>query len=122
MRTAMKFSTLANKVAKVVDKILGCVQLWLWFFIFVVTMSTGWLLWNNFIPEYYVFDPPPTYQTWVFCSNIIQLFLLPLLIIGNAIQSRKIERLLEKDFNLDKLSHDKNEEILALLTILSRKQ
>src|SRR3989344_2951106 len=62
-------------------------------FFFVLTVWTlGWLLWNLFGPIELRFDPAPAFVIWLFTSNIIQLVLLPLIMVGQNLEGKFAER------------------------------
>jgi len=53
------------------------------FFIIILIWTIFWILWNIFIPiERLQFDPLPAFVLWVFISNMLQLFFLPLIMIS----------------------------------------
>ena len=61
------------------------------FFITIFTWTTLWLGWNILAPNPLKFDPVPACVFWLFISNMIQIFLMPLLMIGQNLQSRHSE-------------------------------
>lgn len=61
------------------------------FFFLIFLWTLFWLLWNSFAPVEARFDPFPAFVLWLFISNMIQLMLLPLLMIGQNLQSRHAE-------------------------------
>lgn len=68
------------------------------FFFLIIAWTVGWFFWNTFAPEEMRFDPFPAFVLWLFISNVLQLFLLPLLMIGQNLQSRHAEMRAEADF------------------------
>ena len=68
------------------------------FFLVIIVWTIGWLLWNIFAPMELRFDPKPAFVLWIFISNMVQLFLLPLLMIGQNLQGRHAEARTEADF------------------------
>lgn len=61
------------------------------FFIIIFTWTMCWLSWNTFAPQDLRFDPFPAFVLWLFMSNMIQIFLMPLLMIGQNLQSKHSE-------------------------------
>src|ERR1700749_5285409 len=57
------------------------------FFLVIFTWTVCWLLWNMLAPKAARFDPYPAFVLWLFISNMIQLFLLPLIMIGQNVLS-----------------------------------
>ncbi len=54
----------------------------------IVGWSAAWLLWNALAPVRYRFDPLPACVLWLLISNMIQLTIMPLLLVGQNLQSR----------------------------------
>jgi uncharacterized membrane protein len=71
------------------------------FFILLAVWTFGWLGWNMFAPPQIRFDPFPGFVLWLFISNVIQLILLPLIMIGQNLQSKHSEILAENDYKTD---------------------
>ena len=61
------------------------------FFIVIFIWTMFWLSWNTFAPQNLKFDPFPAFVLWLFMSNMIQIFLMPLLMIGQNLQSKHSE-------------------------------
>jgi len=87
------------------------------FFILIFAWTIGWLLWNVLAPLPLQFDPFPAFVLWLFISNMIQLFLLPLIMVGQNLQGRHAEARAEADFELNVKS---SQEIEAILLHLER--
>jgi uncharacterized membrane protein len=85
------------------------------FFLVIFAWTLIWLSWNTLGPESLQFDPFPAFVLWLFISNMIQLFLLPLLMIGQNLQSRHAEERAEADFEVNKKSERETEAILLHL-------
>lgn len=107
-----------NKKASLLD------QLALWitnkvgsmgFFVLIFAWTVGWLGWNILSPEKLRFDPYPAFVLWLFISNMIQLFLLPLIMIGQNLQSQHSEHRAETDLKINELAEMENETILIHL-------
>lgn len=50
------------------------------------------------------FDKVPAFELWLFISNMIQLFLLPLLLIGQNLQNKYSNIRAEQDFKINRKS------------------
>jgi uncharacterized membrane protein len=71
------------------------------FFIVIFIWTASWLGWNTFAPKALSFDAFPGFVLWLFISNMIQIFLMPLIMIGQNIQSRHSEIRAEADFEIN---------------------
>jgi uncharacterized membrane protein len=71
------------------------------FFLTLFTWTALWLLWNMFAPRKLRFDPFPGFVLWLFISNMIQLFLMPLLLIGQNLLSRGSEERAKRDYEVN---------------------
>jgi uncharacterized membrane protein len=80
------------------------------FFLIIITWTVCWLGWNTFAPKPYVFDPVPACVFWLFISNMVQICLMPLIMIGQNLQSQHSELRAESNFQLSqKLDNDMND-------------
>src|SRR4051812_5265310 len=61
------------------------------FFLIIFLWTVFWFSWNLFGPRQYHFDAYPSFVLWLFISNVLQLFLLPLIMVGQNLQSRHSE-------------------------------
>ena len=52
------------------------------FFLIVAAWSVVWLLWNTLAPKSLRFDPAPAFVMWLFISNLLQICLMPLIMVG----------------------------------------
>ena len=85
-------------------------------FFFVLTLWTlGWLLWNLYAPLELRFDPAPAFVVWLFASNIIQLILLPLIMVGQNLEGKFADERAQADFEINKKSEHEIEVIIAHL-------
>jgi uncharacterized membrane protein len=82
------------------------------FFLIIFAWTIIWLSWNILAPKELKFDPAPAFVLWLFISNLIQLHLLPLLMIGQNIQGKHAELRAEHDFETDKKAEKEIETIL----------
>jgi uncharacterized membrane protein len=85
------------------------------FFVIIFLWTTFWLGWNLFAPETLRFDPYPAFVFWLFISNMIQLFLMPLIMIGQNLQSHHADVRAETDLKINELAEVENETILIHL-------
>lgn len=85
------------------------------FFIIVFVWTAGWLSWNIFAPVPMRFDPYPAFVLWLFVSNMIQLFLLPLIMVGQNLQGKHAEARAEADFEVNVQAEEEIEIILQHL-------
>lgn len=85
------------------------------FFIIVLVWTVSWLGWNTLAPDNLRFDPFPGFVLWLFISNVIQIFLMPLLMIGQNMQSAHADARAEADFEVNKKSEAEIEAILEHL-------
>jgi uncharacterized membrane protein len=97
------------------------------FFLLIFVWTALWLGWNFLAPERLRFDPPMGFVFWLFISNMIQILLMPLIMVGQNIQGRQSEARAEHDLEvnikaeqeieviLDHLSQQ-NDMLIAMLT------
>lgn len=113
-----------NINAKHKENITGINKLALWitvrvgsmgFFIIIFIWTAIWLSWNSLAPTNLKFDPYPAFVLWLFISNMIQIFLMPLIMVGQNLQSTHSELRAEEDFNINKKAEIEIETILMHL-------
>jgi len=85
------------------------------FFFIVFGWTIAWLLWNTLVPAHLRFDPFPAFVLWLFISNMIQLSLMPLIMIGQNLQGRHAEARAENDFEVNVRAEGEIETILQRL-------
>lgn len=85
------------------------------FFLIIFSWTVVWLLWNSIGPINHRFDPAPAFVFWLFISNMVQIFLMPLLLIGQNLQSRHAEYRTEADFKVNVKAEAEIEAILSHL-------
>jgi uncharacterized membrane protein len=85
------------------------------FFIIVFGWTTVWLGWNTLGPKEARFDPFPAFVLWLFLSNVLQIFLMPLIMIGQNLQGRHAEARAESDFDVNVKAEKEIETILLHL-------
>ncbi|HEX9251884.1 MAG TPA: DUF1003 domain-containing protein [Ignavibacteriaceae bacterium] len=71
------------------------------FFAIIFFWTLIWLSWNMFAPRELRFDPYPAFVLWLFISNMIQIFLMPLIMVGQNLQSKHAEIRAEIDFEVN---------------------
>ena len=98
------------------------------FFLLIFVWTIFWIVWNTLGPASLKFDPYPAFVMWLFVSNMVQIFLMPLIMVGQNLQSKHAEIRAEADFNVNKkaeleievvLQHLENQNDL-ILKILNR--
>jgi uncharacterized membrane protein len=85
------------------------------FFLIIFAWTIGWLSWNTLAPKSLRFDPYPAFVLWLFISNMIQIFLMPLIMVGQNLQSDHAELRAQSDFEINKKSEMEIEAILMHL-------
>jgi uncharacterized membrane protein len=91
------------------------------FFLAIFGWTVTWLLWNMAAPKGLRFDPFPGFVLWLFISNMIQLFLMPLIMIGQNLQGRHSEDRAKNDYKVNLKAEKEIKEVKAQLAeILAR--
>ena len=85
------------------------------FFFIIFFWTALWLSWNIFAPTEFRFDPYPAFVLWLFISNMIQIFLMPLIMVGQNLQGRHAETRAEADFDVNTKAELEIETILQHL-------
>ncbi|MCL6096804.1 MAG: DUF1003 domain-containing protein [Patescibacteria group bacterium] len=85
------------------------------FFFIILAWTILWLGFNILAPKNLRFDPYPAFVLWLFISNLIQIHLMPLIMIGQNIQGKHAELRAEHDFETDKKAEKEIEAILVHL-------
>jgi uncharacterized membrane protein len=85
------------------------------FFFIILGWTVIWLAWNAFAPKPLRFDAYPGFVLWLFISNLIQILLMPLIMVGQNIQGRHAEIRAQADFEVNKKSELEIESILLHL-------
>jgi uncharacterized membrane protein len=112
----------AVKIAAPKPTVLDNIAVWITnhvgsmgFFLIIFTWTTVWLCWNMFAPKEARFDPYPAFVLWLFISNMIQLFLMPLIMIGQNVQSKAADLRAEADLRINTKAEFEIETILSHL-------
>ena len=100
-----------NKLALWITERVGSMG----FFLVVFTWTALWLGWNMLAPVKLRFDPFPAFVLWLFISNLIQLFLMPLIMVGQNLQSTHADARAEADFEINKPAELEIETVLQHL-------
>ncbi len=85
------------------------------FFLIIFIWTVSWLGWNMLAPKESRFDPFPGFVLWLFISNMIQLFLMPLIMLGQNIQAKHSDIRAEVDLKINVQAALENETILLHL-------
>ena len=123
IRHKEKFSAV-DRIALWITKKVGSMG----FFMLVFVWTATWIGWNTLGPIHLRFDPYPAFVLWLIISNMLQIFLMPLIMVGQNLQSRHSEIRAEEDYLINKkaeleietiLTHLENQDRL-ILQILAR--
>ena len=71
------------------------------FFLTIVVWTVLWLGWNLLVPPALQFDPPMAFVFWLFISNLIQILLMPLIMVGQNILGQHAEMRSEHDLEVN---------------------
>ena len=85
------------------------------FFLIILVWTILWLSWNILGPAEMRFDPYPAFVLWLFISNMIQIFLMPLIMVGQNLQGRHSEARTEADLEINIKAEREIEAILQHL-------
>ncbi|HLY06900.1 MAG TPA: DUF1003 domain-containing protein [Rhizomicrobium sp.] len=85
------------------------------FFLAIFVWTVVWLGWNFLAPENLRFDPPMGFVFWLFISNVIQILLMPLIMVGQNIQGRHAEARAEHDLEVNVKAEQEIEVVLSHL-------
>ena len=82
------------------------------FFLVIFGWTSVWLGWNFLAPKHLRFDPPMGFVFYLFMSNVIQLLLMPLIMVGQNIQGAHSEARAEHDLEINVKAEQEIEVIL----------
>jgi uncharacterized membrane protein len=85
------------------------------FFFIILFWTITWIGWNTFALSRLRFDPYPAFVLWLFLSNVLQMLLMPLLMIGQNLQGRHAEARAQADFEVNLKAEREVEAILQHL-------
>lgn len=100
--------TLMDRLALFVTERVGTFG----FFLLIAFWTVIWFGWNTFGPFATRFDPAPAFVLWLFISNVIQLVLTPLIMVGQNLQGRHAELRAETEFEVNQKSEKQIEAML----------
>jgi len=90
------------------------------FFIVIAVWTVVWLGWNLLAPAKYQFDPPAAFVFWLFLSNLIQILLMPLIMVGQNVISKHAEARAQHDLDINVKAEQEIEVILHHLEYQNR--
>lgn len=107
-----KLSPLEIFALKITDKVGSPA-----FFLLIFTWTIGWIGYNALAPHVGLkaFDPFPAFVAYLLISNVIQILLMPLIMVGQNLQSRHSELRAESDFEVNVRAEKEITEILLRL-------
>jgi uncharacterized membrane protein len=85
------------------------------FFLVIAAWTLLWLSWNLLAPAALQFDPPMAFVFWLFISNVIQILLMPLIMVGQNLQERHSDERAEADYEINTKAEREIEAILMHL-------
>lgn len=71
------------------------------FFLAIFVWTVLWLGWNLLAPKELQFDPPTSFVFWLFISNLIQIMLMPLIMVGQNVLARAADARAEHDLEVN---------------------
>ena len=111
-----------NKEQKEKLKALDRLALWITtqvgtmgFFLIILVWTVVWLGWNFLAPKALQFDPPMGFVFWLFISNMVQILLMPLIMVGQNLQGAHAEARAEHDLDVNVKAEGEIEVILQHL-------
>jgi uncharacterized membrane protein len=108
IKVAKENASRLNKLAVWITEEVGTMG----FFLTIFTWTVLWLSWNLLAPKALQFDPPMGFVLWLFISNLIQILLMPLIMLGQNIQGRHAEARAEYDLEVNVKAEKEVESIL----------
>ncbi|MGC8865525.1 MAG: DUF1003 domain-containing protein [Bacteroidales bacterium] len=88
------------------------------FFFIICLWTLLWLGFNTLAPPPLRFDPYPAFVLWLFISNMIQIFLMPLIMVGQNLDSKHSEIRAENDYHINLKTEAEVAEIKQKLDLL----
>ena len=89
-------------------------------FLAILVWTAAWLGWNLLAPVHLRFDPPMGFVFWLFISNLIQILLMPLIMVGQNLQGLHSEIRAESDLQVNIRAEEEIEVILRHLEYQNR--
>jgi len=96
------------------------------FFLVIFAWTVGWVGYNVLASKapslhLHAFDPFPAFVAYLLISNVIQISLMPLLMVGQNMQGRHSEARAEADYLVNQKAFADTEAILSRLEALDRR-
>ena len=85
------------------------------FFLIIFSWTALWIGWNSLAPATVRFDPYPAFVLWLFISNMIQIMLMPLIMVGQNLQEKHAEARARADYEVNTKAEEEIETILQHL-------
>jgi uncharacterized membrane protein len=85
------------------------------FFLCILGWTICWLGWNLLVPAAWQFDSPMAFVFWLFISNVIQILLMPLIMVGQNSLGHHAEVRAEHDLEVNVRAEREIEVILRRL-------
>jgi uncharacterized membrane protein len=85
------------------------------FFLIIFVWTVFWLGWNLLAPTKLRFDPGMAFVFYLFISNVIQILLMPLIMVGQNVQGRQSDRRAQSDLDINIKAEKEVEVILEHL-------
>ena len=87
------------------------------FFLVILGWTAFWLAWNFLAPAHWRFDPPTGFIFYLFISNVIQILLMPLIMVGQNIQGAHSDARAQHDLEINMKAEQEIEVILHHLEL-----
>jgi uncharacterized membrane protein len=86
------------------------------FFLIIFIWTISWLTWNLLGPKEFRFDPAPAFVLWLFISNMIQMFITPLIMVGQNLLGRNVEYRAQSQYDMVEkiMQHTERQNALTL--------
>jgi uncharacterized membrane protein len=104
-----------DRLALLITNCVGSIH----FFLLILAWTVLWIGWNSLAPKMLRFDPSPDFLLWLFISNVIQIILMPLIMVGQTLQERQDEIRSKADYETNIKSEEEIEIILQHLENLN---
>ena len=106
----------SERFALYITNVVGTLR----FFFVICAWTLGWLAWNALGPKAMRFDPYPAFVLWLFLSNVIQLFLMPLIMVGQNLQARAADKRGEADLAINRSAEEQVSQLHRELVEIKR--
>jgi uncharacterized membrane protein len=85
------------------------------FFLLILAWTILWLGWNSLAPKALQFDLPTAFVLWLFISNVIQILLMPLIMVGQNVQGAAADARADYDLRVNEKAEAEIEVVLTHL-------